>query len=307
MTERLADISARIDNVSQLDSVVTAMRGIAASRAQQGRTLLAGIESYTDTITLAISEALNFVTTSAESVDPSSDGHALIVFCAEQGFAGGLSDRMLEAVGPVAQDAHLIIVGSRGGAIANERGLPVRRIVAMATQVGAVPGVANLIADTLYARIIAGTINRAGILYPRLDGRHDLHIERSALFPIEVEKFRRPKSALSPLVTLRPEKLIERLVAEYVYARLCEATMHAFAAENQARTATMSAASTNIDRTLSELRQHEHQVRQEEVTAEIVELAANCQSPDSACLRSLVPSGGAAWCVDPRDTSFAIK
>jgi hypothetical protein len=42
MAERLADVVAQIQNVRQLEAVVTAMRGIAASRAQQGRSLLAG-------------------------------------------------------------------------------------------------------------------------------------------------------------------------------------------------------------------------------------------------------------------------
>ena len=35
MAERLADIVTQIENVRQLDAVVTAMRGIAASRAQK--------------------------------------------------------------------------------------------------------------------------------------------------------------------------------------------------------------------------------------------------------------------------------
>lgn len=35
MAERLADIVAQIQNVRQLEAVVTAMRGIAASRAQK--------------------------------------------------------------------------------------------------------------------------------------------------------------------------------------------------------------------------------------------------------------------------------
>ena len=274
MTERLADISARIDNVRQLDSVVTAMRGIAASRAQQSRSLLAGIEAYSDAIATAIGEALNFPAASAQPAGEPTDGYALILFCAEQGFAGGLSDRMLEAVAPVEPDTHLIVVGTRGGAIAGERGLAVSGTIAMASQIGAVPEVANLIADTLYARIATGTITRADILYPRLDGGRDLRIERSALFPIGLEKFRRPIAAIPPLVTLEPERLIERLAAEYVYARLCEAAMHAFAAENQARMQTMSAAGANIDRRLGELIRRENQVRQEDVTAEIVELSA---------------------------------
>jgi F-type H+-transporting ATPase subunit gamma len=78
-------------------------------------------------------------------------------------------------------------------------------------------------------------------------------------------------------VTLEPQKLLENLTAEYVYARLCEAAMYAFAAENQARMEAMSSASNNIDRTLGQLKQHANQVRQEEVTAEIVELAAGSE------------------------------
>jgi len=278
MTERLADISARIDSVRQLDSVVTAMRGIAASRAQQSRNLFQGIEAYSEAISLAIGATLNFMTRPARAVEPPSDGHALIAFCAEHGFAGGLSDRILEAAAAMASDAHLIVVGTRGGIIASERGLVVRRTIAMATQIGAVPEVANIVADTLYEQIVAGAVARADILYPRFDVGRDMRIERTVLFPIELEKFRRPASALPPLVTLPPDRLIERLAAEYVYAKLCEAAMLAFAAENQARMETMSAASTNIERTLGELKQSENLVRQEAVTAEIVELAAGSQT-----------------------------
>ena len=61
MAERLADIVTQIQNVRQLEAVVTAMRGIAASRAQKGRSLLAGIEAYTDVISRAIGQALNLL------------------------------------------------------------------------------------------------------------------------------------------------------------------------------------------------------------------------------------------------------
>ena len=40
MTERLADIRARVEGMRQLGGVVNAMRGIAAARAQQARSQL---------------------------------------------------------------------------------------------------------------------------------------------------------------------------------------------------------------------------------------------------------------------------
>jgi F-type H+-transporting ATPase subunit gamma len=61
MTERLADISARIDGIRQLGAVVNAMRGIAAARARQARSQLIAIDSYTATIMVAIGQALAFV------------------------------------------------------------------------------------------------------------------------------------------------------------------------------------------------------------------------------------------------------
>lgn len=273
MSERVADITARIDNVAQLDAVVTAMRGIAATRAQQSRNLLAGIEAYAGTIADAIGRALAHLEAPPASARSGGGGAALILFAAEQGFAGVYNDLVLSAAGAEAAHAHLMIVGTRGAAIAAERGLAARWTTAQATQVGAVPAVANRLADALYGEIVSGRIARADVIHPAVDADRRLQVRRVALFPLDLEGFRRERAQPPPRLTLALDTLIERLVAEYIFARLSEAAMHAFAAENQARMEAMSAAGANIDRALAELRRRQNQVRQEEVTAEIVELA----------------------------------
>ncbi len=58
MAERLSDVVTQIGHVRQLKAVVTAMRGIAASRAQRGRSLLAGIKAYTGVVSQALGERL---------------------------------------------------------------------------------------------------------------------------------------------------------------------------------------------------------------------------------------------------------
>ena len=60
--------------------------------------------------------------------------------------------------------------------------------------------------------------------------------------------------------------------------KLCEAAIYAFEAENEARMAAMSAARSNIAEKLEELRARERQLRQEEITTEIVELAAGAEA-----------------------------
>jgi F-type H+-transporting ATPase subunit gamma len=75
------------------------------------------------------------------------------------------------------------------------------------------------------------------------------------------------------MITLSPTGLLERLAEEYVYAQVCEAAMEAFAAENEARVASMSAAEANIEDMRAQLQAQERLVRQEEITAEVVDLA----------------------------------
>ncbi len=58
MTERLSDITARIDGIRQLGTVVNAIRGIAAARAQQARGQLVAVDSYAATIAAAVGRAL---------------------------------------------------------------------------------------------------------------------------------------------------------------------------------------------------------------------------------------------------------
>jgi F-type H+-transporting ATPase subunit gamma len=278
MAERLADIEQQIQNVRQLEAVVTAMRGIAASRAQKGRSLLGGVEAYTEVISYAIGQALNFLPTDVVAAAPPANAkRGLILFCAEQGFAGAFSERVLDAAGDV-KDAISLIVGTRGTVIANERGLKPAWSAPMVTHVEAIPDFANRLADALYGYVASGAMARVEVLFSRSESLGGIKVDRHSLLPIDFTRFARPVETFAPLITLAPDVLLERLAAEYVYAQLCEAAMHAFAAENEARMLAMASAKTNIQTKLGGLTQRERQLRQEEITTEIVELAAGAEA-----------------------------
>ena len=277
MVGRLAQVSAQIQNVRQLEAVVTAMRGIAASRAQRGRALLAGIDAYSAVVSRAIGQAMTLL--------PADHwpGHrsrrvGLILFCAEQGFAGAFSERILDHAAADLADATIFLIGTRGQAAARERGLDPVWTAPMATHADAVSSLANDIADALYEHVADGAPSAIQMIVPRSSSAGDVRIERHSLLPLDLASFAGPLEKMPPLTTLAPEALLERLTAEYVYARLCEAAMHAFAAENQARMMTMTAARNNIETRLAALAQREQQLRQDEITSEIVELAAGAEA-----------------------------
>jgi F-type H+-transporting ATPase subunit gamma len=94
----------------------------------------------------------------------------------------------------------------------------------------------------------------------------------------QTESKRRPVPgeffANAPLLNLAPEVLLIELTADYLHAQLCSAALHAFTAENEARMEAMASARNQIERQLSALQATQRLVRQEEITAEIIELAA---------------------------------
>ena len=57
---------------------------------------------------------------------------------------------------------------------------------------------------------------------------------------------------MPPLTTLPPDVLLASLAEEYVFASLCEAAMHAFVAENEARAATMVRARRKVQDILAD-------------------------------------------------------
>ena len=116
MTERLAEISARIEGVRQLGAVVNAMRGIAAARAQQARRQLLAVDSYAATIAAAIGRVVALAPPPA-SIARASGRPALVLFCAEQGFAGAFSERVFDAAGADLSASDLFLIGSRGATL----------------------------------------------------------------------------------------------------------------------------------------------------------------------------------------------
>lgn len=278
MTGRLAEVTQRIDNIRQLRSVVRVMRGIAAARTQQSHALMEGIAAYTATVGRAVGQAMGFLPPRPQMPAGAGSTRILVLFGAEQGFAGLFSDRIfdlaLAMIGGERAHNKVMVVGTRAANVAVERGLVPSWSTAMANQVGHVLEVAGRVAEALYAEVAASEVVGIDVLYSEVGAGRGIEARAMPLLPLDPAKFPVQHAAIPPLTNLSPDVLLVRLTEEYVYARLCEAAMESFAAENEARLQSMSAASRNIDEMLTDLVQREHQIRQEEITAEIVELAA---------------------------------
>lgn len=271
MADDLGAVRARIHGVQQLDTVIGAMRGIAAAHAQQSRTLLPGFRAYAEVVAQAIASALR-LRDDAAVAQTSSVRRARVVFCAEQGFVGGFVERVMDEVARRAP-ADLLLIGSRGQLIATARRLPSIWQSAMATQVDGVAVLCIRVASALYNVMAEERISSVEVVFPQWFPGEGLRVVCQSLLPLDEQRSRTMHVTNPPLSTLSPDVLLASLAEEYVYASLCEAAMHAFVAENEARAAAMVRARSKLQDILAELHLSEHRVRQEAITAELVELA----------------------------------
>jgi F-type H+-transporting ATPase subunit gamma len=279
MTERLKDVQDRIATTRQLASVVTAMEGIATARSRQAKLTLAGVRAYADTVARAIEQTLPLLPTQAPLLTAPRDGHALIIICAEQGFSGLFNEHILatadHAVAHLGARAPIrFIVGERGRIDAEERKLSVEWSHAMISHPEQASILAADLIEALYRRLDQQRISKVTLIHAQPASAQPFEIMTKSVIPFDVTHFQPKASGYPPHLNLPPRLLFEQLIEEYVFAELCEALIHSFAAENQARMRAMMAAHRNVTSSLEGLVQRARQLRQEEITNELIELVS---------------------------------
>lgn len=277
MTDRLRQVRERLDTVAQLEMVMTAMRGIAATHLREAHAQLTGIRAYTATIGMAIGDVLDYLPQQIEGAGERDCAEAtlLIVLSAEQGFAGTFNERIVDELEAQLVNVHntqVLLVGSRGASVARERDIPLLHTRSMATRVQAIPKLAVSLTDQLYQRLARDGYSRVSLLHPEYTESTVLQICHSSLIPFDFSRFTAREHALPPILTMRPLELARQLAQEYLYAELCNALMMTHAAENQARVHAMVRARANVIDTRQELQTDYQLLRQEQITAEIAEL-----------------------------------
>ncbi|GAB2800636.1 FoF1 ATP synthase subunit gamma [Halomonas shantousis] len=280
MSGRLNDVTTHLETTRELGLVVTAMRGIAAARSREAQQHLQGIRAYADVIGTAIGEALALVNVAERPTTTSTTGpqrHLRIILCAEQGFAGNFSERILAMTleSQISSSDSVFLVGERGLTLAAERATKPAWSASMAVHPDAMPTLAGSIADALYAQLADAVPTRVTLVHGLPGGAGVQPIVSRTLLPFDYSRFPVASHSQPPLVTLPASRLIADLAEEYVYAELHEALMLSFAAENEARMQAMIATQSNIEQRRDELQAEFRRLRQEEITEEIIELSAS--------------------------------
>jgi F-type H+-transporting ATPase subunit gamma len=271
MTDRLSDISARIEGIRELGAVVNAMKGIAAARAYVARTQVQAVDSYAATIAAAMARILTpEAATRTEQSATRITRFGLLVFGAEQGFAGAFSERVLDSLDDPLDAAMLFVIGTRGLSVAAARGIKPHWTAPLPSHTAGIPKLADRITTEIYLAVARGRIDALDVVFSGWQSGRPAPV-RQRLFPIDLADLP-AATGQRPLTQLPDDTLIAALGQDYFNAQVCKAALHAFAAENEARMEAMTAAGTQIARELENFQATLRRVRQEAITAEIIEL-----------------------------------
>lgn len=281
MDRTAASVQARLATTQSFGGLINAMRGMAAARTERARTRIAGANAYSRTVAAAISQALALLPAGdAAASTRTSDGSGEVlwlVFGAEQGFNGGYTERVLDALPSGVPAPRIVLLGEQAKRIAHARRLRIEAHAPLVAHADAVipasERLRRLLLDTLAERPAASV----ELLFGELGAGNHFELRRQRLLPLDLATLR-ATPAQAPRVYQPPAELLNLLAGEYVTARLARAILHSHAVENLARLSAMAAAHENVAKMGEALQAELRQRRQEAITAEVVELAAGLRS-----------------------------
>ena len=276
---RLTKIQSHIVSMDELLDIVGAMRSLAGMRVQESQHALPGIRSYADSMATAIGSALLLMPQPVTEAHQRRGRCAAILCMAEHGFVGGFNERMLEAAEATLNPSDMLFVlGSRGAALAYERGRKIDWTRPMATRLAGALDAVNSLTNELYARIARGEIARVEVMFARYRQGAASMIEHRLLLPLDTASLAAKSARQVPLHNLAPRPLLEKLIADYVFALLTEAAVESIASENAARFAAMESAHDNVSKKLAGLQENARQARQTEITSELLDLMTGAEA-----------------------------
>ena len=280
--EQLSRVQSRVENLTELRAVVGGIRSISAVRSQQAQQALLGARRHTEIVEGALSAVIASLP-EPPPPEPAAGPEPLglvILYTSEHGFVGPFNEVIVSAAAErlARRPAELLVLGSRGAQVAEERGLSPAWTGPLSTRAEGVLADGRRVAAELYARV-AGRDVTVEVGFMRSERGRQPSVEWRRVLPLDLQAFA-PSAAHDPppLRNLSLPELMSRLVEEYVLAELVRAGTESFASENLARLLAMTTASEGMKDKLAELTRLAAHLRQEEITTELLDVVTGAEA-----------------------------
>ena len=276
-----------IAGTEDMASIVSTMKALAAVNVRIFGGAREAIERYMDGVERGLQvvlgsapELLGAVSGSFAANGSHRDEVAVFVFGAVQGMCGQFNDHIArhaaEYIAPLEARPHIVAVGPRVISRLADRGLDARRSIPMTGSLESLPRVVDDCIVTMEHLMRQGIV-RVVLCYNAESGRMSYEPRHELLVPVDEAWLERivardwPTRCLPQAVNPR-RTLLAAFTRQYLFAGFYRAAAQSLSSENAARLSSMQFAEINIVERLAELRADHNQQRQQEITAELLDI-----------------------------------
>ena len=286
--QTLEGLRRQIETATDLGSVVTTMKTLAAVAIHQYERAVEALDEYNRTIELGFQIAL--AREHGHFFDDNTAGNtAAIVLGSDQGMCGQFNEDIVSffnhtaASEPDGQTWKVLAIGKRAAEQLLDSG---RQLQHQYVVPASVSDITNLVLEVLpfIDRLSReNDIARLLLFYNRRISASASQSQMLQLLPIGPQQMYRWRQqpwqsrSLPTYVTPR-RQLVSHLVRQYLFVSVFRASAESLASENASRIAAMQAAEKNIHEKLDELKQSFHQMRQTATTEELLDVVTGFEA-----------------------------
>jgi F-type H+-transporting ATPase subunit gamma len=284
----LESLRRQIDTATDLSSVVTTMKTLAAVSINQYEQAVEALADYNRTIELGFRIALAGEPWLREAEGPSMNT-AAVLFGSDQGMCGQFNEEIVSFLNDHADRENaghswkLFAVGRRGEGQLLDAGWEVAHTYEVPTSAS---GITNLVQDLLLhierLRSEMG-ISRLLMFYNGRTSASSFQPQKQQLLPMDAQQLQRWReepwdSRTLPLFVTDRRQLLSKLIQQYLFVLLFRACAESLASENASRIAAMQAAEKNIQQRLEDLKGSFNQLRQSAITEELLDVVTGFEA-----------------------------
>lgn len=275
----------------ELQSVVKTMKALAGVNIRQYERSAHAVAEYNRTIEMGLQVALRGLTPHA--LPPGyAPGRKLgaVVFGSDQGMCGLLNDQVVSHASRALQKLLIrresqitVAVGERAAAQLDSLGRRVEASVRVPTSVSGITAAVEEVLRRIEEWHSKRGIELVVLFYARPVSGAWYRVVGVRLLPVDLEwinglKAKPWPSKVVPMFTMDETQLFQALIREYLFVSLFRAFAESLASENARRLASMQVAEKNIEDRLRALTSESRQLRQDSITAELLDIIASSEA-----------------------------
>ena len=291
MSDTTASLTRKINSAGDLQSVVRAMKALAASSIGQFDRSVHALADYYRTVELGLSACFLAGEPAALMMDRKGQNDAntigAIVFGSDQGLVGQfnevVADFAVKTLAALPGKPQVWAVGERVYARLQDAGLPLVGLFAVPNSVNAITALVGEIQIESEAHRAKGDYARLYVFHNRPQSAALYEPVSQRLLPLDAQwqqslaKVRWPTKNL-PEVMGESTSTLRTLIREYLFISLFRACAESLASENASRLAAMQRADKNIDDLLERLHGTFHRLRQTGIDEELFDVISGFEA-----------------------------